>query len=228
MNVTITIDSEKVKDSNMKQLMTLFFALILTISIFACGPAVGRAIGDAEVDVDATLADVQPQTEAEQKLYDMLKEIDRLHKEERTELLEALSNSSDALDELLILLGNGVDLGGTSSSAKELIDGGAGDSDLSELIDRAKSARDREGEIQSALKNAEKVPWDRIKFLNEQLDVANAELGSLNDDLTKVTKELEHADKLETKLVDGLKGQDNEYTALAKRADEASEKEACS
>ena len=208
----------------MKQLIMLFSISILTIAIFACGPAVGRAVGDAEVDVDATLAQMEPQTESEQELYDMLKEIDRLHKEERAELLTALSNSSEVIDELLVLIGHDVDLDGNSLSAGSLIDGGAGDADLSDLIGRAKSTRDREEEIQKALENAEKVPWDRIRFLNEQLESANAELGALNEDLSEAAKELDHADQLEAKLVVGLKGQDSEYTALARRAEEASEK----
>jgi len=101
----------------MKQLMMLFSVSILTIAIFACGPAVGRAVGDAEVDVDATLAEMEPQTESEQELYDMLKEIDRLHKEERAELLTALSNSSEVIDELLVLIGHDVDLDENSLSA---------------------------------------------------------------------------------------------------------------
>ena len=208
----------------MKQLIMLFSISILTIAIFAFGPAVGRAVGDAEVDVDATLAQMEPQTESEQELYDMLKEIDRLHKEERAELLTALSNSSEVIDELLVLIGHDVDLVGNSLSAGSLIDGGAGDTDLSDLIGRAKSTRDREEEIQKALENAEKVPWDRIRFLNEQLESANAELGALNEDLSEAAKELDHADQLEAKLVVGLKGQDSEYTALARRAEEASEK----
>ena len=208
----------------MKQLFMLFSISILSISVLACGPAVGRAIGDAEVDVDATLANLEPETEAEQELYDMLKEIDRLHKEERAELLEALNSSSKVIDELIVLLGDDIELGPTSISAETLTDGGQNDSDLSDLISRAKSARDREAEILVALENAEKVPWDRVKFLNEQLDAANVELGALNDDLVKAAKELDHADQIETKLVDGLKSQDSEYVALAKRAEEASEK----
>ena len=156
----------------MKQLFMLFSISILSISVLACGPAVGRAIGDAEVDVDATLANLEPETEAEQELYDMLKEIDRLHKEERAELLEALNSSSKVIDELIVLLGDDIELGPTSVSAETLTDGGQNDSDLSELISRAKSARDREAEILVALENAEKVPWDRVKFLNEQLDAA--------------------------------------------------------
>ena len=63
----------------MKQLIMLFAISILTIAILACGPAVGRAVGDAEVDVDATLAEMEPETESEQELYDKLKEIARLH-----------------------------------------------------------------------------------------------------------------------------------------------------
>ena len=208
----------------MKRLIMLFSIAILSISVLACGPAVGRAIGDAEVDVDATLATLEPETEAEQELYDMLKEIDRLHKEERSELLEALTNSSEVIDELIVLIGSDVDLGEIPVSAQNLTDGGADDSDLSDLISRAKSARDREAEILTALEDAEKVPWDRVKFLNEQLDAANAELGALNEDLAEAAKELDHADQLETKLVDGLKGQDSEYVALARRAEEASEK----
>ena len=208
----------------MKRIIMLFSISILSIAILACGPAVGRAIGDSEVDVDATLANLEPETEAEQELYDMLKEIDRLHKEERAELLDALTSSKDVIDELIVLIGDDVNLGDISVSAENLTDGGADDSDLSDLISRAKSARDREAEILVALENAEKVPWDRVKFLNEQLDVANAQLGTLNEDLAEAAKELDHADKLETKLVDGLKGQDSEYVALAKRAEEASEK----
>ena len=156
----------------MKRLIMLFSIAILSISVLACGPAVGRAIGDAEVDVDATLATLEPETEAEQELYDMLKEIDRLHKEERSELLEALTNSSEVIDELIVLIGTDVDLGDIPVSAQNLTDGGADDSDLSDLISRAKSARDREAEILTALEDAEKVPWDRVKFLNEQLDAA--------------------------------------------------------
>lgn len=49
-------------------------------------------------------------------------------------------------------------------------------------------------EILVALENAEKIPWDRVKFLNDQLDAANAELGSLNEDLAKAAKDLDHAD----------------------------------
>ena len=208
----------------MKQLIMLFAISILTIAILACGPAVGRAVGDAEVDVDATLAEMEPETESEQELYDMLKEIDRLHKEERAELLKALNSSSEVIDELIVLIGDDVDLGNISVSAKNLTDGGADDSDLSDLINRAKSARDREMEILVALENAEKIPWDRVKFLNDQLDTANAELGALNEDLAEAAKDLDHADQLEAKLVDGLKGQDSEYVALARRAEEASEK----
>ena len=146
----------------MKQLIMLFAISILTIAILACGPAVGRAVGDAEVDVDATLAEMEPETESEQELYDMLKEIDRLHKEERAELLKALNSSSEVIDELIVLIGDDVDLGNISVSAKNLTDGGADDSDLSDLINRAKSARDREMEILVALENAEKIPWDRV------------------------------------------------------------------
>ena len=45
----------------MKQLVMLFAISILTIAIFACGPAVGRAVGDAEVVVDlkARILDIQ-------------------------------------------------------------------------------------------------------------------------------------------------------------------------
>jgi hypothetical protein len=45
----------------MKQLIMLFAISILTITIFACGPAVGRAVGDAEVAVDlkARILDIQ-------------------------------------------------------------------------------------------------------------------------------------------------------------------------
>ena len=45
----------------MKQLIMLFAISILTIAIFACGPAVGRAVGDAEVVVDlkARILDIQ-------------------------------------------------------------------------------------------------------------------------------------------------------------------------
>ncbi|SVC77175.1 uncharacterized protein METZ01_LOCUS330029, partial [marine metagenome] len=109
----------------MKQLIMLFAISILTIAILACGPAVGRAVGDAEVDVDATLAEMEPETESEQELYDMLKEIDRLHKEERAELLKALNSSSEVIDELIVLIGDDIDLGNISVSAKNLTDGGA-------------------------------------------------------------------------------------------------------
>ena len=130
----------------------LFAISILTISILACGPAVGRAIGDAEVDVDATLANLEPETEAEQELYDMLKEIDRLHKEERAELLEALDSSSEVIDELIMLISDDVDLGNISVSAQNLTDGGPEDSDLSDppplrvprLGEQAPRARDVE------------------------------------------------------------------------------------
>ena len=47
----------------MKQLIMLFSISILSIAIFACGPAVGRAVGDTQVDVDATLAEMEPETE---------------------------------------------------------------------------------------------------------------------------------------------------------------------
>ena len=45
----------------MKQLIMLFAISILTIAIFACGPAIGRAVGDAEVVVDlkARILDIQ-------------------------------------------------------------------------------------------------------------------------------------------------------------------------
>ena len=45
----------------MKQLIMLFAISILTMAIFACGPAVGRAVGDAEVVVDlkARILDIQ-------------------------------------------------------------------------------------------------------------------------------------------------------------------------
>ncbi|MDC0035238.1 hypothetical protein OAJ44_02610 [Chloroflexi bacterium] len=208
----------------MKQLIMLFSISVLTVSVLACGPAVGRAIGDAEVDIDATLAEIEPETDSEKELYNMLKEIDRLHEEERIELLEALSHSTSVIDELLVLIGNDIDLGTTSISAETLTDGGSDDSELLDLVNRAKSARDRESEILMALEKAEKVPWERVKFLNEQLDAANAELGALNEDLNEAAKELDHADQLEAKLVDGLKGQDSEYVALARRAEEASEK----
>ena len=141
----------------MKRLIMLFSIAILSISVLACGPAVGRAIGDAEVDVDATLATLEPETEAEQELYDMHKEIDRLHKEERSELLEALTNSSEVIDELIVLIGTDVDLGDIPVSAQNLTDGGADDSDLSDLISRAKSARDREAEILTALEDADSI-----------------------------------------------------------------------
>ena len=49
----------------MKQWIMIFSISVLTVTIIACGPAVGRAIGDAEVDVDATLAEIEPETEAE-------------------------------------------------------------------------------------------------------------------------------------------------------------------
>ena len=42
----------------MKQWIMIFSISVLTVTIIACGPAVGRAIGDAEVDVDATLAEI--------------------------------------------------------------------------------------------------------------------------------------------------------------------------
>ena len=208
----------------MKQWIMIFSISVLTVTIIACGPAVGRAIGDAEVDVDATLAEIEPETEAEKKLYDMLKEIDRLHEEERVELLEALGHSSSVIDELIELIGDDVNLDTTIISAETLTDGGPNDSELTDLITRAKSARDREAEILIALENAEKVPWERVKFLNEQLDAANAELGALNENLNEATKELDHADEIEEKLVNGLKGQDSEYAALARRTEEASEK----
>ena len=114
----------------MKQWIMIFSISVLTVTIIACGPAVGRAIGDAEVDVDATLAEIEPETEAEKKLYDMLKEIDRLHEEERVELLEALGHSSSVIDELIELIGDDVNLGTPIISAETLTDGGANDLSL--------------------------------------------------------------------------------------------------
>ena len=119
----------------MKQLIMLFSISVLTVSVLACGPAVGRAIGDAEVDIDATLAEIEPETDSEKELYNMLKEIDRLHEEERIELLEALSHSTSVIDELLVLIGNDIDLGTTSISAETLTDGGSDDSELLDLED---------------------------------------------------------------------------------------------
>ena len=53
----------------MKQLMLVIAISIISVAVFACGPAVGRAVGDAQVDVDATLAEMgEPTTEAEKEL----------------------------------------------------------------------------------------------------------------------------------------------------------------
>ena len=57
----------------MKQLMLIFAISALSVAALACVPAVGRAVGDAQVDVDATLAEMgDPTTEAEKELYGMM------------------------------------------------------------------------------------------------------------------------------------------------------------
>ena len=89
----------------MKQLMLVIAISVLSVAALACGPAVGRAVGDAQVDVDATLAEMgEPTTEAEKELYGMMKEIDRLHKEEREDLVGALADSGQVINQLIMTL----------------------------------------------------------------------------------------------------------------------------
>ena len=64
----------------MKQWIMIFSISVLTVTIIACGPAVGRAIGDAEVDVDATLAEIEPETEAEKVIFSETHEVERIGK----------------------------------------------------------------------------------------------------------------------------------------------------
>ncbi len=215
----------------MKQLMLVIAISIISVAVFACGPAVGRAVGDAQVDVDATLAEMgEPTTEAEKELYAMMKEIDRLHKEERNDLVGALEESGIVIDSLIGLLdtvGNELDedtlnmIGAVVARAEGVEDI---DQYFQSLREQAHQATAREAEINQLLENEERATWDRIKFLNEQLDQANAEKAEIKKDLDKAHVNLDKADKDEDKWISSNLDKEQDIQVLEARMERASGK----
>ncbi|MEC9365492.1 MAG: hypothetical protein VX695_00375, partial [Chloroflexota bacterium] len=212
----------------MKQLMLVFAISILSIAILACGPAVGRAVGDAQVDVDATLAEMgEPTTEAEKELYAMIKEIDRLHKEEREDLLTALAESGNIVDNLVGVidsLGNELDEETLVKIGSVIATGQDVDAFFQGVREQAYQNKAKEKEINDLLQNEERATWDRIKFLNEQLDKANAEKAEIKKDLDKAHVNLDIADKDEDKWISANLDKENDIQVLEARMERASGK----
>ena len=212
----------------MKQLMLVFAISIFSIAILACGPAVGRAVGDAQVDVDATLAEMgEPTTESEKELYAMIKEIDRLHKEEREELLAALGDSGNIVDNLVGVidsLGNELDEETLIKIGSVIATGQDVDAFFQGVREQAYQNQAKEKEINKLLQNEERATWDRIKFLNEQLDKANAEKAEIKKDLDKAHVNLEIADKDEDKWISSNLDKENDIQVLEARMERASGK----
>ena len=212
----------------MKQLMLVIAISILSISIFACGPAVGRAVGDAQVDVDATLAEMgEPTTEAEKELYAMMKEIDRLHKEERNDLLGALEKSGNIVDNLVGVidsLGNELDEETLVKIGSVIATGQDVDAFFQGVREQAYQNSAREEEINKLLQNEERASWDRIKFLNEQLDKANAEKAVLSENLAEAEGDLVRADQDEDKWIDSNLNKEEDIQMMSARMDNAEKK----
>ena len=212
----------------MKQLMLVFAISILSIAVLACGPAVGRAVGDAQVDVDATLAEMgEPTTESEKELYAMIKEIDRLHKEEREELLAALAGSGNIVDNLVGVidsLGNELDEETLIKIGSVIATGQDVDAFFQGVREQAYQNQAKEKEINELLQNEERATWDRIKFLNEQLDKANAEKAEIKKDLDKAHVNLEIADKDEDKWISSNLDKESNIQVLEARMERASGK----
>ena len=212
----------------MKQLMLIIAISILSVAALACGPAVGRAVGDAQVDVDATLAEMgEPTTEAEKELYAMMKEIDRLHKEEREELLGALDDSGNIINNLVGVidsLGNELDEETLIKIGSVIASGQDVDLFFQGVREQAYQNSAREDEINKLLQNEERATWDRIKFLNEQLDKANAEKAGIKKDLDKAHVNLDKADKDEDKWIKSNLDKEQEKQILEVRMGRAADK----
>ena len=212
----------------MKQLMLVIAISILSVAALACGPAVGRAVGDAQVDVDATLAEMgEPTTEAEKELYGMMKEIDRLHKEEREDLVGALADSGQIINQLIITLetlGEELDPEALAKISSVAASGGDVDAFFQGLREQAYQASARESEINELLANEEQATWNRIKFLNEQLDKANAEKAEIKGHLEKAEGDLETADKDENKWITSNLDKEHEKQMLEVRMERAAGK----
>jgi hypothetical protein len=213
---------------NMKQLMLTFAISILSVAALACGPAVGRAVGDAQVDVDATLAEMgEPTTEAEKELYGMMKEIDRLHGEEREDLIGALADSGQVINQLIMTLetlGDEMDPEALAKISSVAASGGDVDAFFQGLREQAYQASVRESEINELLANEEQATWNRIKFLNEQLDKANAEKAEIKGHLEKAEGDLETADKDENKWITSNLDKEHEKQMLEVRMERAAGK----
>ena len=212
----------------MKQLMLVIAISILSVAALACGPAVGRAVGDAQVDVDATLAEMgEPTTEAEKELYGMMKEIDRLHKEEREDLVGALADSGQVINQLIMTLetlGEELDPEALAKISSVAASGGDVDMFFQGLREQAFQASARESEINELLANEEQATWNRIKFLNEQLDKANAEKAEIKADLAKAEGDLETADIDENKWIASNLDKEQEKQILEVRMGRAADK----
>ena len=212
----------------MKQLMLVIAISILSVAALACGPAVGRAVGDAQVDVDATLAEMgEPTTEAEKELYAMMKEIDRLHKEEREDLLGALDDSGNIINNLVGVidsLGNELDEETLIKIGSVIASGQDVDAFFQGVREQAYQNSAREDEINKLLQNEERATWDRIKFLNEQLDKANAEKAGIKKDLDKAHVNLDKADKDENKWIKSNLDKEQEKQILEVRMERAAGK----
>jgi len=212
----------------MKQLMLVIAISILSVAALACGPAVGRAVGDAQVDVDATLAEMgEPTTEAEKELYGMMKEIDRLHKEEREDLVGALADSGQIINQLIMTLetlGEELDPEALAKISSVAASGGDVDVFFQGLREQAYQASARESEINELLANEEQATWNRIKFLNEQLDKANVEKAEIKGHLEKAEGDLETADKDENKWITSNLDKEHEKQMLEVRMGRAADK----
>ena len=212
----------------MKQLMLIFAISVLSVAALACGPAVGRAVGDAQVDVDATLAEMgEPTTEAEKELYGMMKEIDRLHKEEREDLVGALADSGQVINQLIMTLetlGEELDPEALAKISSVAASGGDVDVFFQGLREQAYQASAKEAEINKLLANEELATWNRIKFLNEQLDKANAEKAEIKGHLEKAEGDLETADKDENKWITSNLDKEHEKQMLEVRMERAAGK----
>ena len=212
----------------MKQLMLIFTISILSVAALACGPAVGRAVGDAQVDVDATLAEMgEPTTEAEKELYGMMKEIDRLHGEEREDLVGALADSGQVINQLVMtleILGEEMDPEALAKISSVAASGGDVDAFFQGLREQAYQASEKEAEINKLLANEEQATWNRIKFLNEQLDKANAEKAEIKGHLEKAENDLETADKDENKWIVSNLNKEQEKQMLEVRMERAAGK----
>ncbi|MDC0035237.1 hypothetical protein OAJ44_02605 [Chloroflexi bacterium] len=212
----------------MKQLMLVIAISIISVAVFACGPAVGRAVGDAQVDVDATLAEMgEPTTEAEKELYSMMKEIDRLHKEEREDLVGALAESGQVIDQLIYMLetlGDELDPEVIAKIGSVIAGGQDVEAYFQSMREQAYAASAKEREINDLLANEEVATWNRIKFLNEQLDKANAEKADIKEDLDKAHVNLDRADKDEDKWISSNLDKEQDIQVLEARMERASGK----